>query len=65
MRIGIGTSNFVNTECAINYYTKQETDKASVRESITEGLIHIGKPTNSEVWNLTIDSDGRFWKTER
>ena len=55
----IGTAYFVNEKSAIEYYSKQGTDKDAVKEYIKEGLIYIGKPT--KVKNLTVDADGRYW----
>ena len=60
----IGTAYFVNEKSAIDYYAKQETDEASVKEYIEEGLICIGKPTNTKIHDLSIDSDGRYWSNE-
>ena len=60
----IGTAFFENKKSAVNYYAKQEVDETSVKEYIEEGLICIGKPANTKIHDLSIDSDGRYWSNE-
>ncbi len=60
----ISTAYFDSKENAVKYFASQETDKESVEKYIREGLIHIGVPKVKSEFDLSIDSDGRYWRKE-